>query len=78
MISDPNRKLEMTRAKPNPYIACPGHCCSRNLINVWGYDAWVVARERSIKPTDFLALARLEGETPYNFQLDGSGTSYLP
>jgi len=44
---------------------------------VCGYDAWVIARELSIKPTDFLAFAQLEEEeTPYNFQLDGSGRSY--
>jgi Fe-S-cluster containining protein len=66
----------MKKAKPNPCTSCPGHCCSRNLINVCGHDAWVIARELSIKPTDFLAFAQLEGETPYHFQLDGSGKSY--
>jgi len=73
-----NRKLEMKEAKPNPCIACPGHCCFRNLINVCGYDAWLVARELAIEPTDFLAFAYLQQEkTPYNFHLDGSGKSYL-
>lgn len=69
--------LKMREAKHNPCIVCPGHCCSRNLINVCGYDVWVIAQELSIKPTDFLAFAQLEEEeTPYNFQLNGSGKSY--
>lgn len=62
--------------KENPCVACPGHCCFRNLINVTGYDAWVIARELGIKPTDFLAFARLEEPTPYNFKLDGSGRTF--
>lgn len=67
----------MKEAKPNLCIDCPGHCCSRNLINLCGYDAWVIARRLYIKPTDFLAFADLQGQdTPYNFQLDGSGKSY--
>ena len=67
----------MKEAKTNPCLNCPGHCCFRNLINVCGYDVWVIAQELSIKPTDFLAFARLESAgTPYNFQLDGSGKSY--
>ncbi len=67
----------MEETRQNPCITCSGHCCSRNLINVCGYDAWLIARGLSIKPTDFLAFAQLEEEeTPYNFQIDGSGRSY--
>lgn len=70
-------RLELKEPKQSPCINCPGHCCFRNLINVCGYDAWVIAQELSIKPTDFLAFAQLqEEETPYNFQLNGSGKSY--
>lgn len=77
LYSNVDEKVKMKEAKSNPCVACPGHCCSRNLINVCGCDAWKIARELSIKPTDFLAFAQLqEEETPYNFQLDGSGKSY--
>ena len=67
----------MKEAKPNLCSDCPGHCCSRNLINVCGYDAWVISRRLDIEPTHFLAFADLQQEkTPYDFQLDGSGKSY--
>lgn len=66
----------MKDIQPNPCTACPGHCCSRNVINVCGYDAWVIARALDISPMDFLAFARLEEETPYAFRLDGSKVSY--
>lgn len=66
----------MKDVQSNPCAACPGHCCSRNVINVCGYDAWVIARGLEIPPMDFLAFARLEEETPYDFRLDGSGAAY--
>jgi len=66
----------MKDVQSNPCTTCPGHCCSRNVINVCGYDAWAIARGLGIDPMDFLAFARLEEQTPYNFRLDGSGTSY--
>lgn len=66
----------MKETKSNPCIACPGYCCSRNLINVCGYDAWQIARGLGVKPTDFVAFAQLEKRTPYSFQLYGSGESY--
>jgi len=67
----------MTEAKPNPCVACPGHCCSRNLINVCGYDAWVIARELGVSPTDFLAFAQVEKQkTPNSIRLPASEKSY--
>jgi len=67
----------MKEAQSNLCATCPGNCCSQNLVNVCGYDAWVIARVLHVKPTDFLAFADLQQEeNPYNFQLDGSGKSY--
>ncbi|GEM_PF-2047013 len=66
----------MEDVQSNPCTACPGLCCSRNVINVCGYDAWAIARGLDISPMDFLAFARLEEETPYGFRLDGTGTAY--
>ena len=62
--------------KENPCLGCPGHCCWQNLINVCGYDVWLIARELHIKPTDFLAFAELSQESSYNFKLDSSDKAY--
>jgi Fe-S-cluster containining protein len=60
----------------NPCLGCPGYCCWQNLINVCGYDVWLIARELHIQPTDFLAFADLREESPYDFRLDGSDRTY--
>ncbi len=39
-------------------LDCPALCCSQNLINVCGYDAWLIATGLSVEPTSFLAFAR--------------------
>jgi Fe-S-cluster containining protein len=62
--------------RENPCLGCPGHCCSQNLINVCGYDVWLIARELHLKPTDFVAFAELGQESPYNFRLDSSERAY--
>ncbi len=62
--------------QPNPCLNCPGFCCAQNLINVCGYDVWVIARGLHIKPTDFLAFADLTEKSPYDFILDSSGRAY--
>ena len=54
--------MEMKETIPNPCTICPGFCCSQNVINICGYDAWVIARALDIRPTDFLAFADLGGE----------------
>jgi len=67
----------MGDVKPSPCIVCPGRCCSWNLLDVCGYDAWAIVSGLNIKPMDFLAFAQLqEEEMPYNFQLDGAGRSH--
>ena len=62
--------------RQNPCLQCPGHCCSQNIINLCGYDVWVIARELHLKPTDFVAFAELNDENPYNFKLDSSDRAY--
>jgi Fe-S-cluster containining protein len=62
--------------RQNPCLACPGHCCSQNLINLCGYDVWVIATGLSVEPTSFLAFAQLEVDSPYHFRLDGSEKAY--
>jgi len=66
----------MKEVKPNPCIGCGVQCCSQLLVDVCGYDAWRIARGLGVKPTEFLAYAEPHNETPYDFQLDGSGKSY--
>ena len=60
----------------NPCLNCPGHCCSRNLINVCGHDVWVIARTLNVHPSDFVGLAELDEEGPYNFRMDDSESAY--
>jgi Fe-S-cluster containining protein len=60
----------------NPCLGCPGYCCWQNLINVCGYDVWLIAHELHIGPTDFLAFAELSEESPYDFRLDSSDRTY--
>jgi Fe-S-cluster containining protein len=60
----------------NPCMGCPGYCCSDNVINVCGYDVWLIAKNLHIKPSDFVAFAGFNEESPYNFKLDSSGNSY--
>jgi len=62
--------------KQNPCLNCPGYCCSENLINICGYDAWVIVRDLNIHPTDFIGLAELDEKSPYNFIMDNSGNYY--
>jgi len=71
MVSIPRETI-----KENPCLGCPGYCCWQNLVNVCGYDVWLIARELHIKPTDFLAFAEFNTESPYNFRLDSSDRAY--
>ena len=82
MESD-NRGMKETLVEPaeesarqNPCLVCPGHCCSQNLINLCGYDVWVIARELNIHPTDFLGLADLGEKSAFYFRVDGSEKAY--
>jgi Fe-S-cluster containining protein len=60
----------------NPCLNCLGHCCSQNLINVCGYDAWLIATGLTVEPTSFLAFAQMEADSPYHFRLDSSEEAY--
>jgi len=60
----------------NPCGNCPGHCCSENLINLCGYDAWLIATGLSVEPTSFLAFAQMGIDSPYHFRLDSSEEAY--
>ena len=60
----------------NPCLGCPGYCCWRNIINLCGYDVWVIAEELYLKPGDFVAFAELNDENPYNFRLDSSDRAH--
>ena len=62
--------------RQSPCLSCPGYCCWQNLVNVCGYDVWLIARELHLKPTDFLAFAELGQESPYDFRLDSSDKAY--
>ena len=62
--------------KYNPCLSCPGHCCSQNLINLCGYDVWKISEELHIMPTEFVAFAELNEESPYDFRLDSSDKTY--
>lgn len=62
--------------KKNPCLNCPAYCCSKNLINICGYDAWVIVRDLNIHPSDFIGLAELNEKSPYNFIVDNSGNTY--
>lgn len=79
-LKDSNHKSEprryMEAAKQNPCLGCPGYCCSDNVINVCGFDVWSIATNLHVKPTDFVAFAGFNEESPYNFNLDSSGNSY--
>ena len=60
----------------SPCVNCPGICCSQNLINICGYDLWVIVRELSIHPSDFVGLACLNKNSLYSFLIDGSEKAY--
>ena len=62
--------------KQNPCMNCPGLCCSQNLINICGYDVWVIVRELQIHPSDFIGLACLNAGSHYSFRIDGSDKAY--
>ncbi len=62
--------------KQNPCLNCSGHCCSENLINVCGYDAWLIVRDLNVHLTDFIGLAELDEKSPGKFIIDDSGHTY--
>ena len=66
----------MKEVKPNPCIGCGILCCSQLLVDVCGYDAWMIARGLGVKPVDFLAFAQTHNASPSDFHLDGSGKRY--
>jgi Fe-S-cluster containining protein len=60
----------------NPCLECPGYCCWQNIINLCGCDVWAIAANLHLKPTDFVAFAKLDDENPYNFRVDSSDRAY--
>lgn len=66
----------ITPERENLCRACPGFCCSQNLINLCGYDVWAIATGLGIDPTSFLAFAQLEADSPYHFRLDSSELAF--
>ena len=65
-------------AAENHCVSCPGLCCSRNLVNLCGYDIWTIARQLEIEPTSFVSFAQISEQSPYNFRLDDSEAAYCP
>lgn len=57
-------------------LSCAAHCCSQNLINICGYDTWLIANGLDVEPTAFLAFAQMEADSPYHFRLDSSEQAY--
>jgi Fe-S-cluster containining protein len=62
--------------KHNPCLGCAGYCCWQNIINLCGCDVWAIASKLNLRPTDFVAFAKLDDENPYNFRLDSSDRAY--
>lgn len=55
---------------------CPGYCCIDNVVNLCGYDVWLIATRLGLNPVDFVAFAELNEESPYNIRVDSSDKAY--
>ena len=65
----------MSEAPPNPCATC-GACCRSYVVNVCGYDVWLISVRQRLSPEQFVVALERESASLEAFRLEHGGPTY--